>query len=103
MKNNKLQFKKALELIMDSPTVFLTMHEGPDGDDLGSVLAMSHFLKQLGRKVLITIKGPVPESLKFLPGSDKVSETFPKEKFDLAITFGSRDLDRVGITELKQF
>ncbi len=98
----KLQFKKADALIEKAQTVFLTMHEGPDGDDLGSVLAMNHYLTALGKKVLICIKGPVPESLKFLPGSELVSEEFPKEIFDLAIVFGCRDLDRPGLKELKQ-
>ncbi len=99
---NKLLFKKALDLIKKSEKVFLTMHEGPDGDDLGSVLAMSAFLKQSGKQVFIGIKEQVPESLLFLPGTDEVSEEFPKQPFDLVIVFGCRDLDRTGMPELKK-
>lgn len=101
MNSIKLQFKKALELINKSEKVFLTMHEGPDGDDLGSVLAMREYLKQIEKEYLICIKGPVPESLSFLPGVNEVSQKFPTEIFDLVITFGCRDLERTGLPELK--
>ncbi len=96
---NKLQFKKALELITNSQTILLTMHEGPDGDDLGSVLAMKEYLQQIGKQVLICIKGVVPSSLMFLPGSNTVSEQFPSAPFDLLLTFGCNKLTRPGLDE----
>ncbi len=101
--SNKLNFKKALELIKSSDKIFLTMHEGPDGDDLGSVLAMRQFLKQLGKDVFIAIKKDVPNGLKFLPGSETVKQEFPNTEFDLAILFGCNKLERTGYKELQNF
>ncbi len=77
------------------------MHEGPDGDDLGSVLAMRQFLHQLGKKVLICIKGRVPTNLSFLPGSEESTEEFPKEDLDLVIAFGCNKLERTALNPLK--
>ncbi len=103
MSTNKIQFKKALELIKSSQRIFLTMHEGPDGDDLGSVLAMRFFLNQLGKKNAAVIKGVVPDNLKFLPGSETVTEEFPKDfDFDLAIFFGCNKLERTGFKQVEK-
>ncbi|MBX4191771.1 MAG: DHH family phosphoesterase, partial [Candidatus Doudnabacteria bacterium] len=101
MTTNKLNFKKALELINKSEKIFLTMHEGPDGDDLGSVLAMRFFLLQIGKKVSAVIKGEVPDNLKFLPSWENVSQDFPEKfDFDLIITFGCNKIDRPGFKQL---
>ncbi len=95
---NRLQFKKTLELINSSRKIFLTMHEGPDGDDLGSVLAMQSFLKQLKKDPTSVIKGVVPDNLSFLPGSESVLQTIPELDFDLAIFFGCNKLERTGFS-----
>jgi phosphoesterase RecJ-like protein len=101
MTSNRLQFKKALDLINRSNKIFLTMHEGPDGDDLGSVLAMRFFLLQLKKDVTAVIKGGIPDNLKFLPSSETVPEDFPNDfNFDLAILFGCNKIERTGFKEL---
>ncbi|MBX4186765.1 MAG: bifunctional oligoribonuclease/PAP phosphatase NrnA [Candidatus Doudnabacteria bacterium] len=100
---NKINFKKALDLINRSEKIFLTMHEGPDGDDLGSVLAMFFFLNQIGKKPIACIKGEVPDNLKFLPGWENVSQEFPKNfDLDLAITFGCNKLERTNFKEMAE-
>jgi phosphoesterase RecJ-like protein len=101
MTSNKLQFKKALDLIKQSKKIFLTMHEGPDGDDLGSVLAMRFFLSQLGIETVAVIKGEVPDNLKFLPGWENVEQKIPDLNFDLAIFFGCNKLERTGLKQLQ--
>lgn len=99
--NNNFQFKKALELISQSQKVFLTTHEGTDGDDLGSALAVSGFLKQLGKQIKIAIKGGVPANLIFLPGSEQVEPELDELDADLVIVFGCNKLDRTGLKQLQ--
>ncbi len=77
------------------------MHEGPDGDDLGSVLAMRFFLKQLGIEVSAVIKGLVPDNLKFLPEWESIESEITKTDFDLYITFGCNKIDRTGFKQLE--
>jgi phosphoesterase RecJ-like protein len=96
MKTNKFQFKKALDLIKSSKKIFLTTHEGTDGDDLGSALAMYWFLAKLGKKIRITIKDGVPDNLSFLPGSEEVNSELKEIDSDLIITFGCNKIDRTG-------
>lgn len=92
----KLQYKKALELIQRSETILLTTHEGTDGDDLGSLLAMFFYLKQIGKKPVAAVIGGVPTNLSFLPGSAEVGGEFADLNGDLLITFGCNKLERTG-------
>ncbi len=101
-KVNKLLFKKALELISSANRIFLTTHEGTDGDDLGSALAVMGFLKQLHKEVSVVIKGGVPNNLLFLPGSSEVVEEW-QGNADLLITFGCNKLERTGFRQLQNF
>ena len=65
------EFKKAKTVFEKAGSILLTMHEGMDGDDGGSVLAFQHFLESQGKRVASVIKHGVPEALSFLPGSEK--------------------------------
>jgi phosphoesterase RecJ-like protein len=100
-KNNAADFKKAWDLIGQADKIFLTTHEGTDGDDLGSLLAVRQVLLSLGKSVKAAVKGPVPRTLKFLPGTSEVGGEFPREKFDLIVTFGCSKIERAGFAALK--
>jgi phosphoesterase RecJ-like protein len=65
-------WEKFLALIRGAKRFLLTAHIRPDGDCIGSELAMSAMLRQLGKEVRIVNVDPVPPDLKFLDGSEKV-------------------------------
>jgi phosphoesterase RecJ-like protein len=54
----------------------------------------------MGKDVHIGIKGGVPHTLKFLPGSAVVKDAFENRPYDLALIFGCNKLSRTGIPEL---
>ncbi|MEJ0021701.1 MAG: bifunctional oligoribonuclease/PAP phosphatase NrnA [Candidatus Doudnabacteria bacterium] len=101
MKNNTYNFKKALDLIKSSDKILLTTHEGTDGDDLGSALAVFGYLKQLDKKVQVVIKGGVPNNLIFLPDSDEVKSQLENLDPDLLISFGCNKIERTGLRQLQ--
>lgn len=49
-------------------------HYRPDGDAIGSSLAVALALKNLGKSVRVLNEDPVPETLRFLPGSHLVEQ-----------------------------
>lgn len=100
---NKIQFKKAWELIEKSQDIFLTTHEGTDGDDLGSLLAVRAVLIKMGKNVSAAVNKGVPEYLMFLPGASDIGSNIPDEKFDLLITFGCNKIDRTGFDTLFKY
>ncbi|MFC5181013.1 DHH family phosphoesterase [Actinomadura harenae] len=67
-----LDWDRALELIDAADEVVLVCHIGPDGDALGSMLAVAQVLRGLGKSVAASFGEPftVPPSLRFLPGME---------------------------------
>lgn len=60
-----------------APEVALFSHVSPDGDCLGSMLALGLALKKLGKKVFLYNPDAVPHNLDFLPGAEKVQNELP--------------------------
>jgi phosphoesterase RecJ-like protein len=67
----------------------LTTHEGPDGDALGSLLAMHHILGQLGKDSVMFLAAkefPLPVEYRFLPLEEVFHEP-PADMADRAVVF----------------
>jgi len=92
--NIKILSKKIWREIDRSSNILLHLHPGPDGDCVGSALALYHSLKSLGKNVtIIGGDSEFPRNLSTLPGADKI---IPKNffqtdlsKFDLFIILDS--------------
>lgn len=75
----------------------VTTHANPDGDALGSSLALAAGLRRLGKKVKVYNQDAVPVFLRFLPGAERVSqELLTSERFDAAFIVDCAEKDRVG-------
>lgn len=66
-----LKFKEQLK---DANSIALISHLDPDGDNLGSLTALSRSLLNLGKKVYPIEFDKIPENLKFLPNLDLLSD-----------------------------
>jgi phosphoesterase RecJ-like protein len=75
----------------------IAAHERPDGDALGSELALCHLLRSLGKEALVYNQDRTPENYRFLPGSDRiVHELPPLDPFEVAFVLDCSELSRVG-------
>jgi phosphoesterase RecJ-like protein len=54
-------------------TVLISVHRNPDGDALGSQLALMLALEKLGKRVSAHNLDPVPEIYRFLPNSGRIT------------------------------
>ena len=93
------EFKRLEELIVNSETFFLAGHLNPDGDTIGSMLAIASVLKRLGKKARLFSQDPVPENLRFLPGASSIRSRHPSGKFDAAILLECSNPARGGSLE----
>jgi phosphoesterase RecJ-like protein len=50
----------------------LTSHARPDGDAIGSCLALALALEQLGKRVRVVLRDPVPEPYRRMPAVDRI-------------------------------
>ncbi|MDT0687470.1 DHH family phosphoesterase [Autumnicola psychrophila] len=52
--------------------IVIVPHKGPDGDAMGSTLALWHFLKEKGHNAHVIAPNDYPHFLKWLPGNEEV-------------------------------
>jgi bifunctional oligoribonuclease and PAP phosphatase NrnA len=87
-------------LFLDRHEEFLILsHVDPDGDAIGSCLALALGLRTAGKKAVVVNESPLPESLRFLPGWEEVR--LPSEAarvFGAVFVLDCSTLDRVGPT-----
>lgn len=92
-------FERAVALIRAAEAPALACHVHPDGDALGSMLAMHLLCESQGKSPISSFPSPftVAPHYRFLPGLDRLTppEDFP-EKPDLLITFDVGTLARMG-------
>lgn len=79
----------------------VTSHVHPDGDAVGSVLAMGWVLRRLGKKVRLVLPERVPAAYAFLPGQELIvtpDEVAPGAAGDptVGVVVDCSDLDRLG-------
>lgn len=75
-----------LQSILATPQrIVITTHTKPDGDAIGSCLALYHFLIQQGHKVLVITPTPYAAYLHYLPGNEQVITYEGNEAKTLAI------------------
>lgn len=85
-----------VEEIRSSHSFLLTTHEGPDGDAVGSSLALASILRKIGKDVVVHYRDPLPDLYGFLPGSDTVEAHIPDRDFDVAFVLDIGELCRAG-------
>lgn len=73
-----------LQEIKKAKSIVILTHENPDGDAVGSSLAMYEALKQLGKEEVDIIIPEYPRTYRFLPNVDAVKKE-GQETYDLAI------------------
>jgi bifunctional oligoribonuclease and PAP phosphatase NrnA len=84
--------------------IAIIMHKSPDGDALGSSLAMKHYLEKLGHTVTVLSPNAYPDFLKWMPGNKSVID-FEKTptvanqaiaKADIIVFLDFNSLKRIG-------
>jgi bifunctional oligoribonuclease and PAP phosphatase NrnA len=117
------EWSRAVKVLDGAAEICLACHVRPDGDALGSMLAVAHALRARGAAAPGGTAGPggagerpptaphviasfgdlpfeIPRILRFLPGADLLSppDAFP-ERPQVMVTFDAASVDRLGILE----
>lgn len=94
--NNKT-IDQILQLIERSQTFLIAAHEGPDGDAVGSTLALTMALREMGKDVVAYNPDPAPQEYAFLPGYETlVSRLDETQVFDAGFVLDAGELQRAG-------
>lgn len=71
-----------IEAIVNSKNIGISFHTSPDGDALGSALALMLALKKIGKNTYIVSRDEVPEIYRFLPYYEYASKMIEKVRDD---------------------
>lgn len=62
--------EELISFLKNEDRFVIATHESPDGDGLGSAIALSMALQNLGKETVLVCKDAIPEQYRFLPGRE---------------------------------
>lgn len=95
--------QQTTELLKTAQKILILSHTNPDGDALGSMLALALVLKKIGKEVTAVCAEVLPENMQFLPSKDILSPDFSGTKdFIIAVNTSKVKVDKLGYKNLPQ-
>lgn len=89
--------EKILRTIESARRLLVTAHAEPDGDAVGSMLALGLALERKGREVVLYNESPIPAVYRFLPGVERILRRLPDAAAaDAAVVLDCAGFERVG-------
>ena len=96
--NHKNTPDEMIKVLRKAPKVALFSHVSPDGDCIGSMLAMGLALEKMGKEVSFYNPNSVPSYLSFLPGSSRIRQELPSPLPQILLFVDCTDLGRVNMS-----
>ena len=97
--NHENTIEEIIEVLRKAPSVALFSHVSPDGDCIGSMLAMGLALENMGKVVSFYNPDPVPNYLTYLAGSSRISRELPIPQPEVLLFLDCTDLGRVNMSK----
>ena len=69
---NIQQIEDSLSLINKADNIIILSHRNPDGDAIGSSLALSLFLNTLNKKNIVILPNAIPENMKWMSNWEQI-------------------------------
>jgi len=91
-----MNLNTAKQKIFKAKSILISGHMNPDGDSVGSMLALGLGLEQLGKNVFMISADGIPRPYMFLPGASYVKTKIEKQNIDLAISVDCGSVELLG-------
>jgi phosphoesterase RecJ-like protein len=99
----KNYLKNISDMLLPAKSILITSHRDPDGDSIGSQLALAELLESRGKSSYIINQGELPSKYRFLDPQKRIQNlnSIPemqnsKTPFDLVFVLDSTCLERIG-------
>ena len=96
LKMNPNDVKEVFNLINISQNICIAGHKAPDGDCIGSVMALYEFLKPCNKNLTICIDGTIPFNLRPFVRQGIIADEYDNKEFDLLFILDCSDTERLG-------
>lgn len=95
--------QQIVELIKNSNRILITVHTNPDGDALGSALALNLALKKMGKEITVVAPDLPPKVFQFLPNIVNFKDNLTQLKdFIISIDTSKIKVDKLGYKNIPQ-
>ena len=89
------------QLLSEPQKIVIVPHKNPDGDAIGSTLALWHYLKNQGQDATIVAPNDYPKFLKWMPGNEHIlnferENSQSKSKIEAATLIFTLDFNHLG-------
>jgi phosphoesterase RecJ-like protein len=88
-------------LFREKDRFLIACHENPEGDAIGSELALALALRKMGKTATVVNSDPVPGNLAFLPGADTVVPEADGSTHEVAVVVDCGSPDRTGRVQIE--
>jgi phosphoesterase RecJ-like protein len=89
--------RKIIQQLEQSKDVLVASHIIPDGDAIGSLIAMALSLESLGKRVSLYNESLIPAVYRFLPSVDRIQNFIDSPgRYDTAVVLDCGDYTRIG-------
>ena len=92
-----MNLSEVISLIKQNKDAAIFIHTRPDGDAIGSAVALRYALETLGKKVSLHSDAPLPEKYAFLAGREEFKQVY--QKHELLISLDCADSARLSVFE----
>jgi phosphoesterase RecJ-like protein len=91
-----------VDILKRGERFFIGSHEDPDGDAIGSLLALGEALRLSRKRVVLFNAGPIPDTLAHMKGVERVVDTLDRgARFDALFILDCAVLERLGRISLE--
>jgi len=88
--------QQVVEILKNHEKILLLTHKNPDGDAIGSILALYLALTKLGKKVVAVCNDAAPAVFDFLPDTNKIVNDFSASRdFVISLDISSIKADKI--------
>ena len=102
--NNAPELQQIVDAIRGRRRFVVSSHSRPDGDSIGSQLAMAYALRAIGKEVRVINADPAPPPLMAFPGVPAIEIAARVDgELDAAIIMECGELTRTGVAGLDRF
>jgi len=91
-----------VDILKKGESFFIGSHKDPDGDAIGSLLALGEALRLSGKRVVLFNEGPITDTLAHMTGIERVVDTLDHgTRFDALFILDCAALQRLGRSSLE--
>ncbi|MDL1982420.1 MAG: DHH family phosphoesterase, partial [Deltaproteobacteria bacterium] len=89
--------KKIINHLKNSNHIIIASHKNPDGDAIGSLIAMGLALEALNKNITLYNESSIPSVYRFLPSVERIVRQIKETNtYDTAIILDCADFQRIG-------